>query len=82
MKYIYFDFIDYDGFETKPIMICIEEDISDKEIDEINNKLQSITYSYFENNKYWCSNDKLICDVMNNFNYNWHFVCADRIIKV
>ena len=78
-KVISFDFTDGDN-KHYPVIVRIEDDLTDKQIDEIEDAMQSLIDKYVSDGGYWDCDDGLVCDVMNSFNYVWEFVCADRIV--
>jgi hypothetical protein len=73
-RYIRFDFND-----EYPIIIRVEQDLTDAEYATIEDALQS--YIDHVDNQ-WDANDQFIDDIMNSFNYDWDFVTFDKTIYV
>jgi hypothetical protein len=78
-KYLTFSF---DDDNISNITIRIEEDLTKNQIDEIEDGMQSLVDQYVSNGEYWDSDEQLVFDVMNSFNYHWDFVVAEKVIMI
>lgn len=73
-RYIRFDFND-----EYPIIIRVEQDLTDAEYATIEDALQS----YIDRvDDQWDADDLLVATIMDSFNYDWDFVTFDKTIYV
>lgn len=75
-KFISFEFCDGDGNDY-PIIVMVKENLSEEQMKEIENAAKD----YIHNYKDWDTDDAVIYEVMNLFDYPWEFVCVDKVIN-
>jgi hypothetical protein len=78
---ISFNFTDGDNVNY-PVGVRIEENLTNEQMNEINDTMQSLVDKYVNDGDYWDSDDALVCEVMSSFNYNWEFICFDMVINI